>query len=204
MFIRNESFKTFIKSYPIVSIILSINILVYLIIFIDSFIHTGLGYSIIQNGVGFNAGIRYGQWWRLITSIFLHIAFAHVLFNCFSIFLFAPALEAFIGKWKFVLLFIGTGIVGNIATFFLQPLAYSYLGSSGAIYGMLGFYLFMAIMRKELIGQQNRTVIFVILGIGLLSTFVYQNVDILGHLFGLLAGFAFAPLFLWGVKGSYS
>jgi membrane associated rhomboid family serine protease len=77
---------------------------------------------------------------------------------------------------------------------------FSYLGASGAIYGLLGLYLFMAALRKDLIDHQNRTVIIVILVIGLVSTFIYPNTDILGHLFGLLAGFAFAPLFLIGIR----
>lgn len=200
MFIRNESFKTFLRSYPVVSIILAINIIVYLLFFIDRYLHTGVGYLLLQYGVGFNAGIEYGQWWRLVTAIFLHISFSHVLFNCFSIFLFAPALENMLGKFKFIILYLGTGIIGNLATFFLQPMEFSYLGASGAIYGLLGLYLFMAALRKDLIDHQNRTVIIVILVIGLVSTFIYPNTDILGHLFGLLAGFAFAPLFLIGIR----
>ncbi len=76
MFIRTENFKTFLKLYPVVTIILAINLLVYLVYFVDGFLHTGIGYLLLQYGVGFNAGIEYGQWWRLLSAIFLHITFS--------------------------------------------------------------------------------------------------------------------------------
>lgn len=202
MFVRNENFKSFIKLYPIVSIILSLNILIYLVFFIDKYLSTGIGYNILSYGVGFNAAIGAGEWWRLITPIFLQISFSHVLFNCFSLFLFAPALERLLGKWKFIILYLGTGIISNIATYFFLPPTFSYLGASGAIFGLFGVYLYMVALRRDLIDRQNTTIITVILVLGLIMTFISPNIDVLGHLFGLLSGFVLAPIMLFKVKSS--
>ncbi|TCP23819.1 membrane associated rhomboid family serine protease [Scopulibacillus darangshiensis] len=204
MFIRNESFKTFTRHYPVVSIILALNIVVYLIFFLDKFLSTGIGYTIVQFGIGYNLLIHLGEWWRLITPIFLHITFSHVLFNCFSLFLFAPALELILGKWKFIIAYLGTGLISNIATYFMQPLQFSHLGASGAIYGLFGFYLYMVALRRDLISRQDKTVITVILVLGLIMTFLTPNIDILGHLFGLLGGFILAPIMLFRVKGPHT
>ncbi|MFC7394904.1 rhomboid family intramembrane serine protease [Scopulibacillus cellulosilyticus] len=200
MFVRNENFKTFIKLYPIVSCIIAINIVIYLIIFLDKFTSTGIGYTIVNSGIGFNAAIAYGEWWRLITPIFLHITFPHVLFNCFSILLFAPALELLLGKWRFIIAYLGAGLIGNLAVYLFQPMGYSYLGASGAIFGLFGIYLFMVAIRRDLIDSFNTKIIVVILILGLISTFVYPDIDILGHLFGFLGGFILAPFLLMKVK----
>ncbi|MBM7644668.1 membrane associated rhomboid family serine protease [Scopulibacillus daqui] len=200
MFVRNENFKTFIRLYPIVTCIIAINILVYLIIFLDKITPSGIGYSILSSGIGFNAAIAYGEWWRLITPIFLHITFPHILFNCFSILLFAPALELLLGKWRFIAAYLGAGFISNLASFIFQPMGYTHLGASGAIFGLFGIYLYMVAIRRDLIDKTNTTIIVVILILGLISTFIYPDIDVLGHLFGFLGGFILAPFLLLKVK----
>lgn len=200
MFIRNENFKTFLKHYPIVSAILAIDILVYLIFLLDSFLKTGLSYPLFQLSVGFNGAILQGEWWRLITPIFLHITFSHLLFNAFAILIFAPAIEAMFGKWYFLLVFLGSGIISNVAALFLEPAASMHYGASSAIFGLFGLYLYMVIFRRDLISNQDRTIVIVFIVISLIGTFVYPDVDVFGHLFGLLSGFAFAPLLCLKLK----
>ena len=77
--------------------------------------------------------------WTIVTSIFLHVDFSHLLFNMFALFLFGTALERRISHRLFVALFIVSGVVGNIGYYFtagnhLIPV----LGASGAIYGVMG------------------------------------------------------------------
>lgn len=194
MFIRNENFDTFRKSYPVVTILLTIHILVFLLYKLSFF---GVGHWIYNQGIGWNQMIAEGQWWRLITPIFLHANIPHVLFNSFTLFLFAPALEVMLGKSKFIIGYLGAGVIGNIATFYLQNNTYMYLGASGAIFGLFGFYLFLVLFRKELIGKDNSTIIITILVISLIMTFLQANIDILGHLFGLLGGLLLAPILFY-------
>lgn len=201
MFIRTErSIKEFFQFYPIVTVIVGINILLWLII---DFLHLRIGAWIQYYGIGFNASIADGQWWRLITPVFLHAGAMHMLFNSFSLVLFGPALEQMLGKFKFLLAYFGTAITANIVIYFLQPLSYAHVGASGAIFGLFGIYVYMVIFRKDLIDQSSSQIIAVIVSIGLVMTFLRSNISVLGHLFGLFSGFAYAPLLLAGVR-SYS
>ncbi|MCA0993565.1 MULTISPECIES: rhomboid family intramembrane serine protease [Bacillales] len=194
MFVRNEDFRSFIRYYPIISILIGIHILLFVLVNLFGM------FSILRLGVGYNRAIELGEYWRLITPIFLHGGFAHVLFNSFSLYLFGPALEQMLGKAKFLIGYFGAGIIANIATFYLQDSNFSHVGASGAIFGLFGIYFYMAFYRKELIDQANSQLILMILGIGLVMTFISPNINILGHLFGFIGGAALAPILLIGAK----
>ncbi|WP_017729370.1 rhomboid family intramembrane serine protease [Halalkalibacterium ligniniphilum] len=193
MFIRNESFYSFRRSYPVVTTLVAI----HLILFLWMNLLPGGG-SILALGIGDNYAVANGEYWRLITPIFLHIGLGHVVFNSFSLVIFGPALERMLGKWKFLLIYLLSGIIANIATYYLGGLSYYHLGASGAIFGLFGIYLYMILNRKDLIDQANSQLVMIILVIGLVMTFVNSNINILAHLFGLIGGAALAPIILAG------
>ncbi|MFC4402045.1 rhomboid family intramembrane serine protease [Gracilibacillus xinjiangensis] len=197
MFIRTESFKDFLRFYPVTSIIVGLQIGIWLI----SVLFSPLGNFIYQYGTGVHYFILQGEYWRLFTSVFLHSGAGHILFNSFSTVLFAPALEQMLGKWKFLLTYLFTGVVANILTLFAIPdLSYAYVGASGAIYGLFGLYLFMVIFEKKLIDPGSARLITIIIIIGLVMTFINSNINITGHLFGFIAGLALGPIILRNVK----
>ncbi len=200
LFIRNESFKLFLKLYPITAILLGINVLLYLL-----FVLTGtwrlapeFAFTIFNFAAGSNdAMLNGGAWWQLVTPIFLHITFSHILFNAFSLYIFGPALEQLIGKFRYLIAFISTGIIANIAALFLEPIGFVHYGASGALFGLLGIYIYLVVFRREFISRQDQTIIFVIVLVSLISSFFSANIDIIGHLIGFLAGLALAPLFFY-------
>lgn len=200
MFVRFESFRSFLRFYPVVSIIIALNLLIFLIYILVPYV----GKELANLLVGRNLNISFGEYWRLITPIFLHLGFSHVLFNSFSTVLFAPALERILGRWKFVVLYLGGGIIANIAVFFLQPPLFSHLGASGAIFGLFGVYIYMLLFRKDLIDRASSQIVVVILVLSLVMTFLQPNIDILGHLFGLIGGLLLAPPLLATVPLHYS
>lgn len=199
MFIRTErSVQEFFRFYPIVSILVIIHLLLWLVI---DFLQLPIGYEIYLWGVGNNYFIHEGQYWRLITSIFLHGGLMHALFNSFSLVLFGPALEQMLGKGRFIFAYLGAGLIANIATFAIHPLAfYEHLGASGALFGLFGIYIFMVVFRKSLIDQQNAQIITVIAVLGLIMTFIQPNVNVYAHIFGFIGGFILAPLVLFNIK----
>ncbi|GGB55569.1 rhomboid family intramembrane serine protease [Virgibacillus dakarensis] len=195
MFIRTEkSIKEFIQFYPVVATLVIIHLALWLII---DFLHLPIGIRFYQWGAGNNLYIHEGEYWRLLSSILLHHGFMHAIFNSFALVLFGPALEQILGKGKFILAYFVAGFAGNIATYLIDPTAfYSYVGASGAIYGLFGIYVYMIVFRKDLIDQASSQVVLIIFVIGLIMTFLRPNINIYAHIFGFIGGFAIARLLL--------
>lgn len=194
MFLRYErSIKEFFKLYPIVSILIIIHFSLWLII---DLLQLHIGWQIYTFGVGYNLLVSLGEYWRLFTPIFLHADLTHALFNSFALVLFGPALEQMLGKVKFLLAYFSAGIIGNIGTYFFEPLDYLHLGASGAVYGLLGIYVFMTIYRKDLIDAGSSQVVRTLLIIGILMSFFGGRINIIAHLTGFIGGFIIAPLVL--------
>lgn len=192
MFTRTESLKEFLRLYPIISILICINFIFFIIRYLPFFPRAW----IFETLSGVNLYVADGEYWRLITPIFLHSGFTHFLFNSFSLVLFGPALERMVGKGKFVIIYLISGIGANIATFFLQPLTYTHVGSSGAIFGLFGYYLAITTFRKEMLSRENSQLIITIVVLGLIMTFLQPNVNITAHIFGLAFGFLLGTVFL--------
>lgn len=203
MFIRTESFKQFLKHYPVTTVILAVDTLIFLFFFVAGKAAPFLAFDAFQFLVGSNQAIRDGALWQMITPIFLHITFQHFLFNAFSILIFAPALEAMLGKVRYLLAFLGTGIIANIAELFLQPVGFSHYGASAAVFGLFGIYLFLIVFRRSWISSQDQTIVLVTLALGLVFSFVGTGIDVVGHLTGFLSGLALGPLLFSGKNFRY-
>ncbi|WP_210470849.1 rhomboid family intramembrane serine protease [Sporosarcina sp. 6E9] len=183
MFTRTESFSEYIRFYPMVTIFLFINIVVFLITLLP-----GIGYIVLDSGMGINYLIADGEWWRFITPMFLHGGFMHILFNMFCLFVFGPELEKLTGKMRFTTLFMLTGIFANVATYFFQDLSYAHLGASGAIFGMFGAFGALVYYTKHAM-PQLRQIILPIIVISVIMTFVGPNINVTAHITGLVVGF---------------
>ncbi|MBB4826869.1 rhomboid protease GluP [Sporosarcina luteola] len=180
MFIRRENFSQYIRLYPVVSFLIALNIVI--------FIATSLDSRLFLLGIGFNYGISVGEWWRLITPMFLHGGILHMLFNMFSLFIFGPELERVAGKARFITIYLLAGIFGNIAAFFLEGLEYSHVGASGAIFGIFGAFGALVYYTKKVL-PELRQIMLPIIVISVIMTFLQPNIDIIGHLTGLIVGF---------------
>ncbi|WP_047981041.1 rhomboid family intramembrane serine protease [Ornithinibacillus contaminans] len=199
MFVRNErSVKEFITYYPVVSTIVIIHIAIWLL---HDFLPIPFMEQLYNLGTGSHYWIYQGEYWRFITPIFLHGGLTHMLFNSFSLVLFGPALEQMLGKWKFTIAYLGAGTLANVITFFLNPsFMFSHVGASGAIFGLLGIYVFMVAFRKQLIDSQNAQIIMVIFIIGMIMTFIRPGINQYAHVLGFIVGFILAPLVLTKVR----
>ncbi|MFC0523710.1 rhomboid family intramembrane serine protease [Pontibacillus salicampi] len=197
MFFRTESFQQFIRSYPIVTFLVGLHLFLWVMIDV-----LGLPFfwQLERIGVGSNQGIANGEYWRLVTPIFLHGGFTHALFNSFSLVLFGPALEQMLGRAKFITAYLGAGVIANLGTYVFGPDVYLHLGASGAIFGLFGIYLYMIYFRKDLIDQANAQVVLTIAVIGVIMTLARSNINIYGHMFGLLGGAVLAPILLQSAR----
>ena len=189
MFIRRENFKQYISYYPVVSTLLAINIIVYFITIIP-----GIGDQVFWWGMSINAAIAQGEWWRVVTAIFLHGSFTHILFNAFSLFVFAPDLERLVGKWRFLIIYFASGLAGNILTYIVQGPTYASVGASGAIFGVFGAYAALVYYTRNNFPQLKQ-VILPLLIVSVIMTFLSPGTNATAHIGGLATGFVIGLYF---------
>lgn len=183
MFTRRESFSEYIRFYPIVTTFLALNIFIYLLTVLPI-----IGVPIRNAGLGVNYLVTDGEWWRLITPMFLHGGIMHILFNMFCLFVFGPELEKIMGRMRFVTMFLLAGILANVATYFLQGPLYTHLGASGAIFGIFGAYGALIYYTKNSV-PELRQIILPIIVISVIMTFIQPNINVTAHVSGLIVGF---------------
>lgn len=183
MFIRRENFKQYITLYPVVSSIIAINLIIFILTLVP-----GFGTKLLYAGMSVNGLIAAGEWWRIVTSMFIHAGFTHVLFNMFSLFLFGPELEKIAGKMRFLTIYFLAGIFGIAATYVAEDLTYASVGASGAIYGIFGAFAALVYYTRNLFPQLKQIILPLIV-ISIIMTFVTPNINIAAHIGGLVSGF---------------
>ena len=122
------------------------------------------------------------QPWRMLTSLFVHGSILHILFNMYSLFILGPELERLVGRWRFIALFLLSGLGGSVAVLLSSP-GSAVIGASGAIFGLFGAYFVIA----RHLGGNSRQLIIVIV-INLVIGFIVPGVAWQAHVGGLLIG----------------
>src|SRR5699024_6506055 len=118
-------------------------------------------------------------------------------FNSFATILFAPALELMIGKFKFILFYLATGIIGNVGTYIINPSSeVAHLGASGAIYGLFGIFIFMVYLRKRLIDPVTAHMITLTFVVKLYIILIQANIIIAAFIIGFIGGIALEQIYL--------
>jgi membrane associated rhomboid family serine protease len=141
---------------------------------------------------GFDAaGVAHGEWWRLITSAFLHYGPLHLALNMFSLYFVGSVLEQVIGRWRYLLLYLASGLAGAAGALIVTPDS-STAGASGAIFGVLGALLVLE--RRGHIGTGGQVLGMIVLN--LVFTFAIPGISIGGHLGGLLGGLVLMLAFM--------
>jgi rhomboid protease GluP len=145
-------------------------------------------------GIGFNLLISEGEYWRLITPMFLHLGFMHLLFNMFSLYLFGPELEQLAGKARFLTIYFLAGFIGNVCTYLFFEWNYQSVGASGAIYGILGAFGALVYYTRNFMPQLKQIILPIIV-IGVIMTFLQSNINITAHIVGLITGFIIGMIY---------
>jgi membrane associated rhomboid family serine protease len=143
-----------------------------------------------------NKAIEAGQWWRLLTSAFLHANLMHILFNMWALWIFGPDLERRVGSVPFAALYVSSALAGAAAFFILAgPDASPAIGASGAIFGLFGAWTAKALhQRHTLAGRASLNQLLLLLGINAALPLLIPNIAWQAHLGGLVAGFGIASL----------
>ena len=129
------------------------------------------------------AGVVHGEWWRLITAAFLHYGPLHLGMNMFSLFFVGSILEQVVGRWRYVLLYLVSGLAGSAGALVVTPNSPT-AGASGAIFGVLGALLVLE--RRGNIQTGGQVLGLIILN--LVLSFAIPGISIGGHIGGLIGG----------------
>ncbi|WP_030990556.1 rhomboid family intramembrane serine protease [Streptomyces sp. NRRL S-1813] len=138
-------------------------------------------------GRGELVGVAEGEWYRLLTAMFLHQQIAHIAFNMLSLWWLGPPLEAALGRLRFIALYMLSGLGGSALSYLLAAQNQPSLGASGAIFGLLGA---TAILLRRL--NYDMKPVLILLGLNLVFTFLWPNIAWQAHVGGLVVGAAVA------------
>ncbi|MEV7679003.1 rhomboid family intramembrane serine protease [Streptomyces sp. NPDC088341] len=128
-------------------------------------------------------GVADGQWYRLLTSVFLHQEVWHIAFNMLSLWWLGGPLEAALGRARFLALYLLSGLAGSALTYLVVAPNQGSLGASGAIFGLLGA---TAVLMRRL--KYDMRPVFALLVLNLVLTFTWPDIAKEAHLGGLVAG----------------
>lgn len=162
---------------------------------------------LITYGAKDNDLIMQGQYWRFLAPIFLHANALHVGLNMLNLLALGTLLERLIGHLRFLFIYIITGVISVIASFYFAPQEIS-VGASGAIFGLVGVYSLFVLLHRRAFrygGLPSLLWIAFVIAINLSIGLFVQNVDNYAHVGGLLSGcllgWAFAPLYRPSLHG---
>lgn len=185
-----------LKCGKVTAVLIGINILAFIATLIVATILTG---RFLDNLIEIHPEVLYlmgakhnsaillrGQYYRLVTSMFLHGGIIYLLFNMYALYILGDFTEKIYGVKKYLLIYFLSGITASLFSLYLSPVMS--VGASGAIFGLLGSALVFAYYEKERIGKALITNIIVIILLNIVIGLSLPNIDISAHLGGFLAG----------------
>lgn len=181
---------------PVVTyVLIAINVIMFLLMYV-----LGNGSYDTATLLAFGANNRYfvvelGQYYRLITSAFLHIGLMHLLFNSWALYAIGKNLESFYGKWKYLGIYLGSALCGSLLSICMSNSVSA--GASGAIFGLLGAYLYFGYYYRVYLGNTVFNQIVPIILINLIIS-LSPGIDGACHIGGLIGGILLSMAF--GIK----
>ncbi len=166
-------------------ILIGINVLIFIVMSLTDFSLTIP--TLITFGAKYNVAIADGEWWRFLSSMFLHANLMHITFNMLALNALGRDVEVFFGKRKFLLIYFTAGLFGSVGSFLMNDAVA--VGASGAIFGLLGANLYLLWLNPTLYKKIYGFDMLVLLGINLVYGFLTPNIDNVAHLTGLIGGF---------------
>jgi membrane associated rhomboid family serine protease len=155
---------------------------------------------ILQSTVQFDLGVAQplaiadGEWWRMLSSIFLHANLLHLLFNAWGLFIFGPIVERTFGRSRMLTIFLVSGFIGSVASYLVTPIAFPDLlvpsvGASGALFGLVGAVLVHSYRRRgSALGRANLQWAIMIIVLNLAIGLSVPRIDLTAHIGGAIGG----------------
>ena len=162
--------------------LIAVNIIFYLVPFLlNQYNNVIISYCV------HGPSIRAGDYYRLITGIFLHGGILHLVCNCYSLYVIGSQIENFLGKVKYSIVYLFSGVIGALFSISFGGMTPS-VGASGAIFGLMGALLYFGYYYRVYLGNVVKSQILPLIAINLGMGFLVPNVDNFAHIGGLIGG----------------
>ena len=170
---------------PATVALVAVNVLVYVVTVYQGAGISAPGGPLFSDGALVGALIYTdGEWYRMVTAMFLHASLLHLAFNMLALFWLGTVVEQALGTWRFVLVYFVSGLAGSAgALLFTGPFAVT-VGASGAIFGIMGALLVLEYVATGSFAGQAMGLIV----LNLILTFAIPNISVGGHIGGLVGG----------------
>jgi rhomboid protease GluP len=182
-----------IRRHPVTFSLIALNLVVFAA---QQLLISLLGFDLVIGlGAKENTAIAAGQYWRLITPVFIHAGLAHLFVNMYSLYVIGPSAEEMFGRLRFLCFFVLAGLGGAI--FSLAFNASPSVGASGAIFGLLGMLGAFWYLHRTTFGSVGKLQLRQIAMVAALNLLIglSPGIDFWAHLGGFLTGIALALLF---------
>lgn len=182
--------------------IIAVNVLIFILM-----VANGAGIIDLDGLVHIKWGSNYrpltltGDWWRLISNVFIHFGIIHLVMNMYCLYMVGIFLEPMLGKIKFMVAYLCTGVLASIVSLWWHNEAVNSAGASGAIFGLYG--LFLALLTTKLIPEKIRNSQLKTIGIFVAYNLIYGmkgGIDNAAHIGGLISGFIVGYLYAFQIK----
>ena len=184
---------------PCTILLAAMNVIVFIVL--TSRGMTEDGAFLLEHGAMYVLNVtEQGEYYRLFTSMFLHFGFEHLMNNMVVLVLIGWNLEMEIGKVKYLIIYLLSGLGGNLLSAWWEIQTADYAisaGASGAVFGLIGTLLYVALRTHGRVGEiSGRGIVFMII-VSLYYGFTSSGVDNMAHIGGLVTGFLLGVLLYW-------
>ena len=184
---ENDKYEDIFKPKPIIvtKVIMFICFAMYIATLL---VNNNFNVALILLGANNRSLVLGGQVWRLLTSAFLHGNILHLLVNMYSLWIIGSQVETYIGKWKFLVIYLLSAIMGSLFSIVFYANSIS-IGASGALFGLMGSLLYFGYHYRLYLSNTLTSQIIPIIVLNLLFGFTVPGIDNACHIGGLIGGY---------------
>lgn len=180
------------KDNPVTVTLIAIQVIIYLLMILAG--GSTNPAVLLRFGALQSAALQAGEWWRLITPVFVHIGFAHLLINSITLYFIGMYIEQLFGHWRLLIIYLGSAVVGNLMSAYWLPAGIS-AGASTGIFGLFGAFIMLGASFRENQALRMLSRQFLILvALNIVTDLMVPGIDLAGHLGGFIGGFLLAYL----------
>ncbi len=190
-----ESIAYIKRSKKVTLILVAANVLTFLILSLMG--STESGVFMYNHGAAFTPTILQGEYWRVFTAMFLHFGLVHLLYNMLALATMGDMLERLTGAWKYLLIYLLSGLGGNLLSIWWDLRTNDMVisaGASGAIFGVIGALAYCLFRAGGAAGLRSSKRLWIVAALMLSEGFTTAGVDNAAHVGGLITGLVLAVL----------